>query len=299
MKVGITGAGGFIGRPLAAALHDSGASLVLVDQVAHPTLPTIPRDYAAPESLAALADCDVVVHLAAVPGVIACEKDPVGSRRTNIVELAALVDAVEARGIPLLFASTFSVLGEPAVQPITWTTPYSPLNEYARHKVAGEMLVRSLRQRGFILRMSNVYGPYTLGGTTYRKGNVITLYCEQARQGTLRIHEPGTQARDFIHIEDVVTHWRAAIEYARRPAPRTHLLHVAGGEMWSVLGIAEEIRRNVSRPLTFERVPNPRTESIGPEFQVEVAPTRQELGVTIHHNVRTTIIEELRAREVL
>jgi UDP-glucose 4-epimerase len=299
MKVGITGAGGFIGRRLSASLHDAGVSLVLVDRVAHPTLPTIVGDYASPEALRELVTCDVVAHLAAVPGVIACEKDPAGSRRTNIVDLALLVDAVEAHSIPLLFASTFSVVGEPKVQPITATTPFAPLNEYARHKVAGEMIVRSLRQKGFILRMSNVYGPYTLGGVTYRKGNVITLYCDQAKEGTLRIHEPGTQARDFIHIEDVATHWRAAIEYAQRPNPKMNVFHVAGGEMWSVLGVAEEVRRNVTRPLTFERVPNPRIESLGPEFQVEVAPTRQELGVSIQHGVRETIREELRARGLL
>jgi UDP-glucose 4-epimerase len=294
MKVGITGAGGFIGRQLAVRATERGHTVILVDRVAHPTLSTSPGDYASAENLFALSRCDVVLHLAAVPGVVACEQDPAGARRTNIDGLCHLADVLQARDVPLVFASTFSVVGEPTVQPIQEGTPYAPMNEYGRQKVAGEMVTRSLGKRGLIVRMSNVYGTYTLGPTTYRKGNILTLFAEQARAGTLRIHAPGTQARDFIHVEDVIAIWLAVAEHAPNASVDQTIFHAASGEMLSVRDLADLVQSLLPQRVGEEVVPNPRIEALLPEFAVSVERTRRTLGTAPRHTVRETLAEELK-----
>ncbi|MGI0053054.1 MAG: NAD-dependent epimerase/dehydratase family protein [Thermoplasmata archaeon] len=293
VKVGLTGAGGFIGRLLAERLAERNHELVLVDPVRHPARDTLAVDYASPEGLAALADCEVVVHLAAISGILSCARDPVGARRTNISGLCALADELQSRQTPLLFASSFSVVGSPTVLPIFEDAPFSPLNEYARQKTAGEMVVRSLGPAGRVLRMSNIYGTYPLNDRTYRKGNVLSLFVEQARAGRLRINAPGTQARDFLHVEDAVRHWIAAAERAGRGEDPGATYHLASGEVWSVRGLAEELQKLLPARVPEEVVANPREESLLSDFRIDTRSTRRRLGIEPIHSVLETLRAEL------
>jgi UDP-glucose 4-epimerase len=293
VRLGITGAGGFIGRRLAVRAEEEGHTLVLVDRVPHPRLPTITADYWDAEPLRALAGCEVVLHLAAISGIVACDQNPALARRVNIEGLCHLAEALEAQGRPMVFASSFSVVGEPRVQPIPEETPYAPLNEYARQKVAGEMVTRSLGARGIVVRMSNIYGSYELDGTVHRKGNVITLFAQQARSGRLRLHAPGTQARDFLHVEDAVEIWLAAARYAPTAREGATILHAASGEMWSVRELADEVQRLLPERVSEELVANPRVESVVPEFAVAVERTQKLLGVRPKHRVKDVLRAEL------
>jgi nucleoside-diphosphate-sugar epimerase len=167
------------------------------------------------------------------------------------------------------------------------------MNEYGRHKVAGEMLVRSLGDRGFIARMSNVYGRYRLGTQEFQKGNVLTLFVQQAQTGVIRVHEPGNQVRDFVHVEDVVRFWQAAAEKLGRPPAPPPVLHFASGEMWSIRAVAEEVQRAAPNHPKIEMVPNPRVESLEPEFAIDTRRTRAWLGLEPTRTVRQTLHEEI------
>jgi UDP-glucose 4-epimerase len=51
---------------------------------------------------------------------------------------------------------------------------------------------------------SNLYGHHEVGGENIGKRTVINISVEQALANeTLTVHEPGTQARDFVHLKDV------------------------------------------------------------------------------------------------
>jgi UDP-glucose 4-epimerase len=305
MRVGVTGATGFIGGALVPALTAAGYELVRVDdlsgpiRVEYPSWPALHRDFASEEALEALAGCDAVLHLAAVSGVMTCAEDPSGSARTNVEGTRKLVERCREQRVPIAFASSLAVVGSPRQLPVTEETPARPTHEYARQKAEGERLVSELGRAGTVptavLRMSNVYGSYEAVGKKVEKGNVLTLFLAQAVQGRLRVNAPGTQRRDFIHISDVVAHWEAALRWLdrERAHPRNATFNVASGENYSVLELAEKFETAWTRNhpggarVRVDVVPNPRAsvELVDPNFEVSRSGTERELGVSCRQRI--------------
>ena len=308
-RVGITGASGYLGGALVPYLAARGHDLVLIDnrsgpvEVTYPAWPVERADFQSETGLALLSGCDVILHLAAVSGVMACAQEPERSARTNVEGTARLVAMCRARHIPVAFASSFAVVGAPRELPVRETTPARPTHEYARQKAAGEELVAALGREGgvptAVVRQSNVYGGYRAEGRYVAKGNVIQLFAQQAARGRLSVNAPGTQRRDFIHVEDVLAHWEAVAGYLLRSGarPGATTFNVASGEALSVLEVADRVARCVRRlhpdraPLRIDVVPNPRggVELIEPEFAVAREATEHALGVRCHQTVDSAL----------
>ena len=170
MNVLVTGAGGFLGRILCARLiSDRGLAaerIVLVDR-SLPPLPEDPRltaivgDVAEPLTPAlarALADAQVVIHLAAIPGG-AAERDYAASKRVNLDASLELLARTAGRDRPVRFvyASTIAVFGEPMPPAIDDSTATRPTMTYGAHKLMVETELCDMTRRGqldgFALRL--------------------------------------------------------------------------------------------------------------------------------------------------
>jgi len=307
--VGLTGATGFIGGAVLPALLASGYEVRSLDnrsgpvRVEYPDRPVPNLDFASDAGLAQLRDCDVLLHLAAVSGVMACASDPVGSARTNIAGTARLFEQCRVRRIPVAFASSFAVVGSPDRLPVTEATPARPTHEYARQKAEGERLVEWLGREGGVataaVRQSNVYGGYRANSRYIAKGNVIQVFAQQVGSGRLTVNAPGTQRRDFVHLEDVVAHWLAVARYLLRggtvAGPTT--INVASGESLSVLEVADKVAACYHRwaptagEVRIEVVPNPRggVELVEPSFAVSRVETERRLGVRCQQTVESAL----------
>ena len=311
--IGVTGATGFIGGRLVPYLATKGHTLKLIDnrsgpiRAEHPEWPAERLDLREDEAYRVLRGSEVVLHLAAASGVMKCAEDPLGTYEVNVRATRSLAHWCRSHGIPLAFASSFSVVGIPESLPITETTPARPTHEYARQKAEGENILRTVSGAGgvptAILRMSNVYGRYHVANRTIAKGNVVNLFAEQALQGALKVNAPGTQRRDYIHLDDVVAHWETAARYllAHRNPPETTMFDVASGESSTVLDLAQRVvthahKLHPDRPaLRVEVVPNPRgeVELLQPEFQVSRRQTESVLGLPCAHTLDNSLDEIL------
>jgi UDP-glucose 4-epimerase len=314
-RIGVTGATGFIGGALVPRLATRGHELVLIDnrtgpiRVEHPNLPAENFDFASRDALHLLERCDAVVHLAAISGVMACANDPVGSARVNVEGTTHLFESLARHHVPFVLASSLSVVGSPDQMPVTESTPARPTHAYARQKAEGEAALRRISEEhgvaAAVLRMSNVYGGYDAEDHRIEKGNVLHLFAEQAvTEGRLRINAPGTQRRDFVHIEDALDHWVAVAEaLAATPKGGASTFNVASGESHSVRELADLVqaawqRDQPSRPsLRLETVENPRggIELIDPSFTVSRRATEERLQIRCRHRVEDEIPVELAA----
>ena len=153
----VTGAAGFVGRALVAALLDRGDEVVALDLQVDALAPraglrTVAGDLSDRDARAAALDhgCAALVHLATVPGG-AAEADPAASRRINVDAMYDLLqEAVRPGGCPrVVYASSIAVFGDPLpAGGVDDATPVAPRLVYGGHKAMMEIAVAMMSHRG-------------------------------------------------------------------------------------------------------------------------------------------------------
>lgn len=157
MRIGVTGAGGFVGAALLGRLaREGGAQIVAVDARLGETLPAGVRraegDLTDPAFLGALfaEPFDAFFHLAAVPGG-AAERDYRAGWRVNVEASVAILEALAAQARParLVFASSIAVFGAPLpAGGVDDDTLPLPSMSYGTQKLMVEALVADFARRG-------------------------------------------------------------------------------------------------------------------------------------------------------
>ena len=150
-RIIITGAGGFVGRALIAALGAEYDIIALDNRLAG--IDGIEGDISDPAiiSRAFAGGCDAVVHLATVPGG-AAELNPPLAKQVNVDASMALVEAATASGAcpTFIFASSIAVFGDPLPSHVDDETQVSPKMLYGAHKAMMEQWIATQSRRGAI-----------------------------------------------------------------------------------------------------------------------------------------------------
>ncbi|MGB9301319.1 MAG: dTDP-4-dehydrorhamnose reductase, partial [Anaerolineae bacterium] len=151
MRIVITGALGQLGRSLQEVLQ--GHELLLLDLPEH--------DVTDPGIISAIGSYqpDVVIHAAAMTDVDGCELDPDSAYRINALGTRNVADACQTCHAALLYVSTDYVFDGTKGEPYLEFDDPNPLSVYGRSKLAGEVLVRDLLTRYYIVRTAWLYGP--------------------------------------------------------------------------------------------------------------------------------------------
>ena len=309
VAVGVTGAAGYIGSSVASRLLEAGHDLVAIDDFSrakvesidgHPIERADVRDRAAVRS--AFADVDAVLHLAAVSGVPDCQADPEAAFDVNVVGTENVAWCCRELGIPLLFAGSMAIIGDPVEFPIGPDHPRAPLNFYGRTKQMGEDDVHALAAGSFpalVLMKSNIYGHHRVDGTRVGKETVVNKFVEQAVSGQpLTVYTPGTQARDFIHIDDVARAYELALESVLDGSAGAQTVTLGSGECVSVRELAETVNRLAGEELGtepgIEVVENPRAfETVTEDFTVDTEAAAEVIGFEAEHTIESAVREML------
>ncbi|MFB6133606.1 MAG: NAD-dependent epimerase/dehydratase family protein [Halanaeroarchaeum sp.] len=258
----------------------------------------------------ALAGSDVVVHLAAISGVDDCRTNPDLAHEVNVLGTANVAWFCRKHGAALAFPFSMAVLGDPASFPVTVEQPRDPMNWYGRTKVLGEELIETYADGAFpahLFMKSNLYGEHVVGESVVSKGTVINFFVGRALEGEpMTVYEPGTQARNYLHVEDVALLYLKSVErFATQLADgETGVERYAVGsdEDPSVMAVAEtvqDVAASYGSTASIELVENPRAddETLVESFGVDASGARETLGWRPERTIRDAV-EEAFEREL-
>jgi dihydroflavonol-4-reductase len=195
LRIGITGATGFIGTHLAASVAARGDVAVPIKR---------PFDPAALASTLHSERVDVVVHLAGVVSAVRRE----AFFAANVDATRVVARATRDAGARLVHISSLAAAGPaPASSPRSEDDEPRPITAYGESKLQGEQAVRGLDGlRWMILRPGVVYGPADRA--------MLPLF-RYARRGVLPLVGDAGAAYTFIYVDDVVRAILAAVDCHR------------------------------------------------------------------------------------
>jgi nucleoside-diphosphate-sugar epimerase len=209
MRVLVTGGAGYVGSELVPPLLAEGHHVRVVDNLrrggqallhccTNPRFEMVARDIGDDDAMAtALDGIDVVVHLAAIVGQAACQREPACAWSTNVAGTRSLL-ALRRPDQRLLFASTGSVYGSVQEPICTEATSVRPLTLYARSKAAGEQLVLEAGNC-IVFRFATGFGV----SRSMRLDLLVNDFVYRAvHQGSLMVYQGGA-LRSLIHVRDM------------------------------------------------------------------------------------------------
>lgn len=163
MKTLVTGHRGFIGSYLTKHLEDYiGMDILDGNNILHADLPKV----------------DLVIHLAAQPGVIRSMQDPMGTFQTNLLGTVRLAN--HYKDTPFIFASTGGAIQERIESP------------YGLSKLAAEDYLKMTCSKAVILRFANVYGKKSRSVVDKFINDRVTIYGD------------GSATRTYVFIDDLI-----------------------------------------------------------------------------------------------
>ncbi len=222
MRVFITGGAGFIGSHLADALVARGDAVTILDNMSTGSASNIAhlegtieiikgdiRDVATVEK--AMANADLVLHMAAALGVNTILESPIESVSTNFTGSEVVLQAATKLGKRIVIASTSEIYGKNPKQPLNELddrvvgTPQKIRWTYSDAKALEEAIAHALfLTKGLkvtTVRLFNTVGPRQTG----RYGMVVPRFVQSALAGQpITIYGDGTQSRVFCHVADAV-----------------------------------------------------------------------------------------------
>lgn len=295
-RIGITGVAGFIGSHLAERLVAEGHEVVGVDCFAEnyarelkernldslagePRFALIEEEMGAPSAGRALQACEIVLHLAATPGVRTSDEEQLW--RTNAEGTARLVELLEESDVRrLLLASSSSIYGSSPTPKCEVDQP-QPGSMYARSKLAAEQICLRSSLNTVVLRYFTVYGE------RQRPDMAFAAFINAALDGEpAPFYGTGTQVRNFTYVADVVDATVLGMQHGRN---RT-VYNVAGSHTVQLATALDEIERCLGRSVPTRTLPPDPRDALSARADTRRA--RGELG----WRANTGLAEGLRAQ---
>jgi nucleoside-diphosphate-sugar epimerase len=251
MRVMVTGAAGFVGSHLVAALRDRGDDVVAVDAFTDYYDPQRKRANAVGLDVVeldlardpiALDGVAAVLHLAGQPGTRSFGEVFASYLERNVLATQRLFEAAAAATVPVVWASSSSVYGDAERYPTPESLVPRPNNPYGVTKLACEQLhetyARLAGLHAVALRYFTVYGPRQRPDMAFARAVEALV-----TGGRFEVYGDGSQSRSWTYVGDVVEATIAALT-----AP-PGIYNVGGGEEATLRDALELLQEIAGRRL--------------------------------------------------
>lgn len=315
MSILITGGAGFIGCNVADHHLSRGEEVVIYDNLSRSGsrenlawleqrhgagLKTVVGDIRharhLAETVASIPDLERVYHLAAQVAVTTSVADPREDFEINALGTLNVLEALRAsaRDSFLIYASTNKVYGGmedvPVVEETTRyrfrdqdgvseTRPLDFHSPYGCSKGAGDQYVRDYARiyglRTVVMRQSCIYGRRQMG---VEDQGWMAHFCIAARtQRPITIYGDGKQVRDILWIDDLISAYDAAAEYADTASGEVYNIGGGPNETMSIwVEFGPELERHANRNIEVKRADwRPGDQ---PVYVSDISKAKQDLG---------------------
>lgn len=274
MSILVTGGAGFIGSHTVVLLQEAGYDVVVVDNLSNSSEKSLERvsaitgkavkfykadilDREALEDIFAKEDITACIHFAGLKAVGESVAKPWEYYQNNIAGTLVLVDVMRKHGCKnIIFSSSATVYGDPAIIPITEECPKGTCtNPYGWTKSMLEQVLSDMQKADpewnvILLRYFNPIGAHksgTIGENPNGIPNNLMPYITQVAVGKrpelgvfgndYDTHD-GTGVRDYIHVVDLANgHLKALEKIASNPG--LGIYNLGTGTGYSVLDVVK------------------------------------------------------------
>ena len=269
MKAVVTGAAGFIGSHLSAALLDSGATVTGIDcftdyypralkdanlatAMGRPGFSFIEGALQEIDLVPALEGATHVFHLAAQAGVRkSWGRDFDVYTRNNVEATQRLLEALVGMSIQkYVYASSSSVYGDHVPLPMREDASLQPLSPYGVSKLAAEHLGHLYWANYGVPAVSLRY--FTVYGPRQRPDMGFQRFLTAVRDGKpIAVYGDGEQTRDFTFVSDIIAANMAAATQGRPGS----VYNIGGGSRVTLNHVLDLIRKVTGKTVAVQREP--------------------------------------------
>ena len=228
----------------------------------------------------AVAGCDFVFHLGAIPSVVKSVENPRTTHDVTATGTLFILDAARRSGVKrVVYAGSSSAYGDQPGATRTEDDALMPLSPYAAAKLAGELYCASFTASYALetvrLRLFNVFGPRQDAASPY--SGVIALFIAAMSRGkTPTIFGDGLQSRDFVYVEDVV---QAFIKASEVPGAGGKVYNIGTGGSVTVLDLVHHLNQILGTSISAKHEPV-RAGDVR-YSQADITRARKELGFAL------------------
>ncbi len=288
MNVIVTGGAGYIGSHTCLELLQAGYQVTVIDNLCNSKQESLRRvqqitgksldfyhvdllDLPALRQVFHRQPCDAVIHFAGLKAVGESVYRPWDYYHNNVAGTLNLCKVMAEYNIKaLVFSSSATVYGDPAVVPIPEEAPLSATNPYGRTKLMIEDILRDLAiadtaWRIAILRYFNPIGAHPsglIGEDPNGIPNNLVPYIAQVAVGKLPglnifgndyPTPDGTGIRDYIHVVDLALGHLKALEKIEG-ITGTRAFNLGTGKGYSVLEVVNAFANACGKPIPYKFV---------------------------------------------
>ena len=300
MRILVTGGAGYVGSHSVRVLCNAGHEVAVLDNLVGGHRQAVDQrarfiegdlgDRALLDATFKDGAFDAVMHFAAYLDVNESVHKPLKYYQNNIANSVILLQTMRDHGVKrIVFSSTCATYGEPSAVPITEEMSQQPINPYGRTKLAIEWALRDSASAWGLgacaLRYFNASGAApgaTIGEDHSPESHLIPLVLQVAlgQRENIKIFgrdyptPDGTCVRDYIHVDDLASAHRIAIE--SQPESRFCYYNLGTGVGTSVNELIEAAREVTGHAIPA--IPAPRRDGDPPQLYADPSKAMAELS---------------------